>query len=273
MVYFYLRGQKMEMIKEAIKCAECKSVLESPVFLPCSDSICKKHVKEGASEFHCLACDIIHQVPNVGFPVNKALAVLLKRKIQNSKFSPEYNRALESIKHLENKVDEAKLFQRDPHFFINKVISELKSETDILRDEFKLAIDQKADAIIKDLDEYEQECKSNLNSRDVAKKLDEMSIIIREINDDLAAWQETLRDFDAKEEILKLIKENGVRYKSELQSKLNEYESDFLMRKIGGYQQKVLSFCKTKLQSNHKLTIFRSNLYYALCVCLLLLSF
>jgi hypothetical protein len=119
----------METIEEAIKCAECKRVLESPVLLPCSDSICKKHVKEGASEFHCLACDIIHPVPSAGFPVNKALALMLKRKIQNSRFSPEYNRALESIKDLENKVDEAKLFQRDPHFFINKVISELKSET------------------------------------------------------------------------------------------------------------------------------------------------
>jgi hypothetical protein len=102
---------------------------------------------------------------------NKALAIMLDQKIQESKFSPEYHTALDSIKDLENKVEEAKLFKIDPHFFINKVIGELKNETDILRDEFKLAIEKKADEIIKVLEEYEQECKSNLDSRDMAKKL------------------------------------------------------------------------------------------------------
>jgi hypothetical protein len=242
----------METIEEAIKCAECKRVLESPVLLPCSDSICKKHVKEGASEFHCLACDIIHPVPSRGFPVNKALSIMLERKIQNNKFSAEYNCAFDSFKNLEKKVDEVKLLQKDPHFFINKVIGELKCETDILRDEFKLAIDRKAEEIIKDLDEYEQECKSNLVSRDVAKKLEELTKTISGIKDELATWQETLRCFDAKEDALKLIKENGERYKNELQAKLNEYESDFLLTKLADYQQKLRSFCDIKLQSDQK---------------------
>jgi hypothetical protein len=110
----------METIEMVIKCTDCKCVLELPVILPCSDSICKKHVKEGASQFHCLACDIIHAVPNAGFPVNKALAVLLDRQIQNSRFSAEYTKAFDSIKDLENKIDKAKLFQKDPHFSSTK---------------------------------------------------------------------------------------------------------------------------------------------------------
>jgi hypothetical protein len=125
----------------------------------------------------------------------------------------------------------------------------LKNETDILRDEFKLAIDRKADEIIKDLNNYEQECKSNLVSRDVAKKLETLAKRIDRINDELAAWQETLRRFDPKEDALKLIKENGERNKILLQTKLNEYKSDFLLKKLGDYQQKIVSLCEIKLQS------------------------
>jgi hypothetical protein len=121
-----------------------------------------------------------------------------------------------------------------------------------LRHEFKLAIDRKAEEIIKDLDEYEQECKSNLDSLDVTKKLEELTNTICGIKEELATWQETLRCFDAKEDALKLIKENGERYKNELQTKLNEYESDFLLTKLADYQQKLRSFCDIKLQSDQK---------------------
>jgi hypothetical protein len=111
----------METIEKVIKCTECMCVLESPVILPCSDLICKKHVKEEAREFHCLACDIIHPVPSGGFPVNKALGIMLDQKIQNNRFLPEYHSAFDSFKNLGKAIDEAKLFQKDPPFFIKKV--------------------------------------------------------------------------------------------------------------------------------------------------------
>jgi hypothetical protein len=161
----------METIELAIKFVECKCVLESPVLLPCSDSVCKKHIKDGAKEYHCLACDIIHPVPNAGFLHNKGLTILVNQKIQKAKFSSQYETAFDAFKSVEKLVDEMKLLQKYPHYFINKAIGEFKCETDIIRDEFKLATDDKADAIIKELDEYGQECKSNLESSDVSNKL------------------------------------------------------------------------------------------------------
>jgi hypothetical protein len=96
-----------------------------------------------------LACDTIHSVPNTRFLQNKGLAILVNQKIQKAMFHPEYTSAFDSFKSVEKLFDEIKLFQKDPHYFINKAIGELKRETDIIRDEFKLAIDNKADAIIK----------------------------------------------------------------------------------------------------------------------------
>jgi hypothetical protein len=76
------------------------------------------------------------------------------------------------LKMFENVYNCFKLLQKDPHYFINKAIGELKRETDSIRDEFKLEIDNKADAIIKELNDYEQECKKNLFSSDVSSKFE-----------------------------------------------------------------------------------------------------
>jgi hypothetical protein len=86
----------------------------------------------------------------------------------------------------------------------------------------------------------------------VVKKLEELAKTIDGINNQLAAWQETLRCFDSNEEALKSIKEISGRYKIELETMSNEYESGFLLRKLADYQQKVLSFGEIKLQSDHK---------------------
>jgi hypothetical protein len=240
----------METIEEAIKCAECKCVLDSPVLLPCSDSVCEKHIKQGDKEYHCLVCDIIHPIPSAGFPRNKSLAILIQEKIQNSNFSPEYRQAFGAFRNLEKVVDEMKLLQKDPHFFINKSIRELKTETDIVRDEFKLAIDQKANEIIKELDKYEEECKSNLRSSDVAEKLEMIEKRINGLNEEMISWQKTLRCFEPNQEALRTINKKAVQYKDELETGFKEYEHEFLLKKLKDYQEKVLSFSKINLQSD-----------------------
>jgi hypothetical protein len=242
----------METIELAIKCVECKSVLDSPVLLPCSDSICKKHVKEGAKEYHCLASDIINPVPNAGFLYNKGLALLVNQKIQKAKFHPEYTSACDAFKSVEKLVDEMKLLQKDPHYIINKAIGELKRETDIIRDEFKLTIDNKADAIIKDLDKYEKECKSNLDSSDVSSKLEKIATNIDGLKDELEKWQETLRCFEPNDDEWKAIREKGDEYSQKLKHELDVYQDDFLMKKLGNYQLKLLSFCNINLESDRK---------------------
>jgi hypothetical protein len=242
----------METIHNAIKCTQCKNTLESPVLLPCSDSICKKHVKEGEKEYHCLNCDVIHPVPNAGFPHIKALSMLLDQNIQKAKFDRDYMNALDSFKKLEIAVDEMKLLQKDPFYLINKTIGELKRETDITRDEFKLQIDHKADEFIADLENYEQECKRNLDSSDVSSNLEKITKDIDGIKVELNKWQKTLLSFEPKEAEWKVIKEKGKEYKNNLITELDQYKDEFLVRKLIDYQLKVKSFCKIELKSDRK---------------------
>jgi hypothetical protein len=244
----------MDAIESALKCVECKSILDCPVLLPCSDSVCKKHVSqtESAKDFHCLQCDTTHAIPEAGFPHNKGLAILINAKIEKLKFSPQHKSALDSVKSLDKIVNDLNLFHKDPYFLVNKRIGELKSETDIIRDQFKLSIDQKANALIKELDEYEQECKRNLDSNDVGKKLEQIAVKIVAIKDELTKWQNSLNCFDSDEKEWAGIREKSSQIKQELETKLNEYEDEFLLKKLSDYQTKVASFCKIQLKSDRK---------------------
>jgi hypothetical protein len=162
----------METIASAIKCSLCRGVLDSPVLLPCSDLICQRHVHQpgdvgGAGELmHCLECNASHTIPPGGFPEVKVLTKLLNAKINKLTFPIEYTNAFDSIRQTAKALDEFKLFQNDPYYFVNKTIGELKREVDLMRDQFKLKIDQKADELIQELEQYELECKSNLHSID-----------------------------------------------------------------------------------------------------------
>jgi hypothetical protein len=242
----------MEAIESALKCVECGSILECPVILPCSDSVCKKHIEPDSKEFHCMQCDLVHPKPSRGFPENRSLRILLEAKIQKTKFTPQYKSASTSFRNLAKSLDDLRLLQKDPHYFVNKKISELKNETDIVRDEFKLLIDQKADAIIKQLDQYEQECKSKLQSSDFSKKLEKLASDIDAIKREMDKWQKSLNSFESDEAELKMIQEKGDSYKTSLEMKLNAYEDDFLLNKLSLFQLKVASFCKIKLASDRK---------------------
>lgn len=54
----------MEKISKALKCVECKEILEIPaVLLPCYHSICQKHVsakKNSGDKLKCDKCEFEH---------------------------------------------------------------------------------------------------------------------------------------------------------------------------------------------------------------------
>ena len=75
----------MNRILNAIKCAICHEILESPVILPCSCNICYKHVKNQNKDFiQCEKCGVEHQIPTNGFHANKGLQVIIEAEIQMS---------------------------------------------------------------------------------------------------------------------------------------------------------------------------------------------
>jgi hypothetical protein len=251
---------KMEAFKQSLKCTQCKGWLELPVLLPCGDSICQKHVTSESKECHCLECDSIHSVPSAGFPQNKALKKQLDARVQEANFCKEYTTAFESFKSLEETFEAMTLFKRDPSFFVNQAIGELKAEVDLLREEFKLKIDQKTEILIKELDEYELEYKSSLNSKPVSPKIDKILIESDVVVKNMEKWGKCLANFTPNENEWNLLIEECKTKKIELVDKLDECKQEALLNRLNDYQMKLVSFTTIELKSDRK--YFRDSVTY-----------
>jgi hypothetical protein len=237
----------MDELLDSLKCTQCHRFLTSPVLLPCGHSICKDHVQSSDHEYHCIACDVIHVVPDEGFIKNLALDCQLKANIQDVLVCPEHKSAFDSFKEFEAHLDEFKLIQKDPFFFLNKTIGELKMATDLLREEFKLKIDERADALIKALDNYEQECLKSLNSK-------ELSSPLSKADEQLDKWKASLAGFDMSNNKAKCI-DIRTEIKTEtkvLEAKLSEYKKSFFLDKLNTYELKVAGFKTIQLHSEQE---------------------
>jgi hypothetical protein len=189
----------MDVFYNSIKCTQCRDVLKSPVILPCGHAICNQHVQENTKEIDCSVCNSTHAVPTSGGGFTRILAFesLLNVNIQKAKFCPQYEDSYKSLKEFEAKCDEFKSLHKDPVYFVGETIRELKIQTDLLREEFKLKIDQKADQLIKELDAYEQECGRSSNETNAQTK--EMDSYLSFWNEQIDKWNQALSNFDSNE--------------------------------------------------------------------------
>jgi hypothetical protein len=188
----------MEIVNEIIKCPICKQILSSPVFLPCGESICKIHVVD-KKQLLCVVCEEDHTIPNEGLVANKAIEKLIQTKIDKCDFGPEYKNASYSCKKLEKILDEIDLMRRDPCFHIGEMIGELKSEIDLRREELKLTIDNEAEALIKQVSDYQEECKKNLKEKEFLVKANELDANTTEVRVKLKEWSNDLRILESNE--------------------------------------------------------------------------
>jgi hypothetical protein len=241
----------MEAFLNSIKCTECKCVLEAPVLLPCGHSICKKHANT-RQEFHCVACDTIHVVPQGGFYKNIALEQQLSARVQEAKFCAEYERALCSCRSFETSLQELGLFLKDPHYFINKTIGQLKMDADVMREEFKQKIDQIANELIRDLEGYEEECKRNLNVNNMKSRFEQTEESVKQMSPQLDEWKQQLAVFGSSEAVWTNIREKSEEERDNLEAILAEYKDECLLDKLVDFELKVSQFTKIQLESNIK---------------------
>jgi hypothetical protein len=188
----------MEIIDEAIKCSVCRKILISPVLLPCGESVCKIHVVEKTQIF-CIVCEEDHSIPKEGFILNKKLEKIIETDISNYDFGAEYKNATNRCKKVEVMLEEIDLLKRDPCFYICEIIGDLKREVDFKKDELKLRIDDEAEALINQLNEFEADCKKNLKEKEFLAFLNEVEANEREAKANLKEWSNDLRKLNSNE--------------------------------------------------------------------------
>ena len=157
----------MNFKENLLNCSICKKLVNTPVVLPCGHNICNQHQIEAIGikhELTCLCCHASHLIPESGFPVNLVVEQLLKMQLDQIDMGEEHKNASKSIQELESVTETLKKLKENPENEIYETISALKNQVDLDREVLKNKIDEEADRLIKELDEYEKECKSNQGS-------------------------------------------------------------------------------------------------------------
>lgn len=75
---------------EYTNCSNCKNELESPVLLPCGDSVCQKHTIDLQEPFICQ-----NTIPVGGFTLNKKLSGMIRLKFRSNYYSNRIDSKIE----------------------------------------------------------------------------------------------------------------------------------------------------------------------------------
>jgi hypothetical protein len=208
---------EMEVIQNTLACTYCLKTLQSPISLPCGETICKHHVNAEENVFFCGTCYKNHEIPKEGFASNKIAEKMLETKINSLHFGEEYQKAVDAVKNIEELIKSCSLLQQDPEFEIDKVIGEIKSDIDLKREQLKTEIDMEAEKLIQRVIKYQNMCKEK------AKKLD-----FKQMNETVKSLEEEVEKSQKDLNLLQIDKEKWMNIKTSLETHFENLANHYL---------------------------------------------
>lgn len=243
----------MDIIKWVIKCAECSATLHLPILLPCGLSVCLKHLENIKNlRFFCKSCDKDHKIEVNQRNVNKALDILVNANVENLYLGPEYNAAVEICNQFDQTISDSETVKNDPLNFVKQTIDALKHRTESIQESHKLILDEYANKIFQQLNNYEKECIQNVDSSDLKIKIAKIDETISTFKDDLIKRKRTLNDLSSDEVERKRIKEDSKKSDFILNCDLFDLKNDLLVKKLDHHLTTVLSFGNISLSFDFK---------------------
>lgn len=175
-----------------IKCDHCKQIYDDPIILPCSTTICSKHLPI-SKIYQCISCNQEHVRPENGFPIDKKAIKLIEMKtcvkIEQINFGTNNERAKIELNNLEKLINEADPLTRDHLIYINDFFGELKHKIDLTREHYIKLINANHERIMNQVIECENECKSNAEN----KLLSTLNKSLQQTRNNLNQWKQSLK--------------------------------------------------------------------------------
>lgn len=230
----------MELIKNAIKCNQCKKILEDPIILPCGESVCKKHICFEAKTFCCYECGDFHPISSL-IP-NKAFAKILKTEIDQLDFGQEYTDAVNSCNILKDALRDIHLLKNDPYFYIRNIIDDMKTDIELKREELKMKVDEKVNSLINELEIYDSNFKNYLKSSEYEEKNQNYDEIIKSIEVKFNIWLHELNKLKVNIQEWKSIKLQADCATFNIRHRNLQMKSDFKADKLNELELKISDF-------------------------------
>jgi len=180
----------------------CNKFFKDPILLPCYESICNNHLKDiKEDKFNCVFCKKDHQIPENGFLLQKSLIDILNL---NFHLTDQGKEAKKVLKELEKCIEDIEMINNDPENYIFEYFLNIRNKIDLERERLKLSIDMISDQLMIKLNDYQKECKLNL---DKIKQLNKQTQIdLNKLKQQTSDWQEMLRSPKLEDQNIKTIK-------------------------------------------------------------------
>lgn len=190
----------MDKITNALKCVNCRSILVSPVFLPCHHSVCKHHALTGSkSPIKCGECGRNHEIPTNGFEDNKPLADIISTQVHSIHLGEAHENAKKDYVSYQSLISRVNDHLADLSLETYEKINEMKNEVLLKREELKQEIDQESEKLIVKLDDYLEIFRNHLNDERVQLLESELEEKIKEATVQLKDFQNRLDLMNADE--------------------------------------------------------------------------
>lgn len=229
----------MDKILKAVKCVECREVLEIPLILPCNHSICKKHVID-KDTIICSRCGVEHK--NAHFPMNEALADIIASKVMSIDFGRIHKKATESCNRLEIILKKAEDLLKDPNVFIYDEINGLRNEVQWKSEQLKLKIDEETEKIHNNLTEYENRCKSLLVNEGFLRTKNKFELKHNALIIQLSKFKGELNEIKHDKNKWRKISKATNQATRNLEEDLELFKDDILLNEIDIYKSEVNYF-------------------------------
>lgn len=233
----------MQQISLSIKCGVCREILESPVILPCGDSICRKHTTQNndQEEILCLSCGQHYKISlSLVFPPNNALDALIKSQIASIDFGQKHRDASHACQQLEELVYNIENNLNDPYNLVYEYISSLKYAVQLKGEEMILRLSEKMGTTWERLEKFSNKCKQDMQNQLFLAKLDEFRLAMESGEKELIKKsQEKMDRFVVDEPTWEKIRRESEVQKGILQARWLKFEKDLFPIGFKSYQDQV----------------------------------
>lgn len=239
----------METVLNALKCKICREILSQPVLLPCGHSVCKSHTQIDQARIKCLKCNMDH--PNgAAFVVSEDLSDMIQVQLDSFDFGLEHKEARKACNDLREQIEknDAFLFM-DFQNFSHEKIGELKNKVLLQREQLKLRIDENAQELIDELEEFEKLCCCDERTRsNDANLFDSSRNRLRAENDAaktcLHNWTHELNKLKLDEAKWRHIKQECDKRLNDLRTKTDRFQTEFLAGEFVDRKSQICYFAK-----------------------------
>ena len=156
---------KIERIQNLLKCVICNNLLDKPIYLPCGEIVCQKHLDDmhldltETSSVKSIQCSLCNKKHVNNFYIVKFIQDLIKLHVDEI-HCQSFTECKQTLSELETEIDESEEILSDSKNYIEKYFEKIKTEVILHQSIIKTNIDVYCAKLLEKIDKTKKDCES-----------------------------------------------------------------------------------------------------------------